>query len=135
MDGGFAMAGETRSFPPGTKNGWVVKIDSSGQITWQKAYGGGVGGSLRGITERSNGTLLVQGTIGKWGAGLSDLWVMSINSDGTVPPLDADTTATSTNTTIMTTTTSQVIVNSAAVTADSTAVVTGTAAITYQQAP
>jgi len=39
-DGGYVFAGRTDSLGGGSANLWVVKVDSSGNIQWQKAYGG-----------------------------------------------------------------------------------------------
>lgn len=37
------MAGTTRSFGAGDRDGYVVKTDSLGSFEWQKTYGGGGG--------------------------------------------------------------------------------------------
>ncbi len=34
------MAGRTTSFGAGALDGWVIKLDSSGNVAWQRTYGG-----------------------------------------------------------------------------------------------
>ncbi len=40
LDGGFVMAGTTQSFGAGRNDLWVLKLDSNGNVAWQKTYGG-----------------------------------------------------------------------------------------------
>jgi len=39
-DGGYIVAGNTRSFGAGDQDAWILKLDADGGITWQKTYGG-----------------------------------------------------------------------------------------------
>jgi len=39
-DGGYIAVGSTSSFGIGDRDVWVMKLDSAGQVVWQKAYGG-----------------------------------------------------------------------------------------------
>ena len=39
-DGGYIVAGATQSFGSGDNDMWFIKLDSSGDIEWQKTYGG-----------------------------------------------------------------------------------------------
>ncbi len=86
-DGGFVAAGFTNSFGAGSYDAWVVKLDSTGGVTWQKTYGGTgfdrVGGS-QGIQQTSDGGYIVAGQIQSFGAGGFDFWVLKLTSTGTV---------------------------------------------------
>jgi len=39
LDGGYIVAGFTRSFGAGDADAWLLKLASDGSIQWQKAYG------------------------------------------------------------------------------------------------
>ncbi|MEJ2664351.1 MAG: hypothetical protein P8107_09980, partial [Spirochaetia bacterium] len=39
-DGGYIVAGRTSSFGAGSDDIWVLKLDASGDISWEKMYGG-----------------------------------------------------------------------------------------------
>ena len=39
-DGGYIAVGSTSSFGMGGHDVWVLKLDSAGQVTWQRAFGG-----------------------------------------------------------------------------------------------
>jgi hypothetical protein len=40
-DGGYVVAGTTQSFGAGNRDVWVLMLDGSGNMQWQKTYGGG----------------------------------------------------------------------------------------------
>jgi hypothetical protein len=60
---------------------WIVKIDSAGNILWQKSYGGSGSDNAFSIIQNTNGDFLVLGMksdpIGYW-----DYWLLNINSSG-----------------------------------------------------
>ena len=39
-DGGYIVAGFNRSLGAGDNDIWVLKLDTSGDVVWQKTYGG-----------------------------------------------------------------------------------------------
>jgi hypothetical protein len=83
-DGGYILAGETKSL--GSSNGdfWVLKLDSAGDILWQKTYGGTVSESRPSILQTIDGGYILAGDTMSFGAGRNDLWLLELDSNGNV---------------------------------------------------
>ena len=62
-DGGYIVAGETHSFGDEYGDIWVIKLDSSGNISWQKTYGGSNHDYANSIQQTSDGGYVVVGYI------------------------------------------------------------------------
>ena len=58
-DGGYLIAGTTRSYGLGSQDGFVLKTDSSGSAEWTKTYGGVDKDGIVSITHASNGNYLL----------------------------------------------------------------------------
>jgi hypothetical protein len=54
-DGGYAIAGETNSFGAGKDDFWLVKIDSNGNMEWNRTYGGVEPDRVYSLIETSDG--------------------------------------------------------------------------------
>lgn len=83
-DGGFITAGATESFGAGGRDGWIVKLDASGGIVWEKAYGSPGSEVWESIQQTSDGGYIVLGRTNSFGAGGFDFWVAKLFSDGTI---------------------------------------------------
>jgi uncharacterized delta-60 repeat protein len=84
-DGGYIVAGCTSSFDADWWGDfWVLKLNGDGTISWQKRYGGTSDDSAYSIQQTSDGGYIVAGYTWSFGAGSEDLWVLKLNSDGTV---------------------------------------------------
>jgi uncharacterized delta-60 repeat protein len=83
-DGGYIVAGETYSFGAGDSDFWVLKLDSSGNIQWQKTYGGTDYDSANSIQQTSDGGYIVAGGTDSFGAGWGDFWVLKLDADGNI---------------------------------------------------
>ena len=99
-DGGFLISSTSKSPPSGDKittsygesDLWVLKLDSSGEIEWQKSYGGEENDSYSRITETPNGNFFIaassaSGVSGNKtlpSRGLGDFWVFEISSAGEI---------------------------------------------------
>jgi len=95
-DGGFIVAGYTLSNDgdvSGNHGGddfWVVKLDSSGNIVWQKCLGGSDDDGAKSIQQTSDGGFIVAGYT--WSNdgdvsgnhGWCDYWVVKLNSAGRI---------------------------------------------------
>lgn len=100
-DGGYIFAGVTNATLTDDINlvdhtfsgghAWVVKLDSTGKVTWQKTYGGNNDDIASTIVQTSDGGYIFDGTTysdnsGDVGNnhGLTDIWVVKLDSVGTI---------------------------------------------------
>lgn len=83
-DGGYLICGVSMSFGQGSLDGWLVRLDASGEILWQKTYGGVESDTFRTVVERPDGTLLAYGSTFSFGAGGEDMWLVSLTATGDV---------------------------------------------------
>jgi len=83
-DGGYIVAGWTFSFGAGDSDFWVLKLDQSGNVQWQKAYGGPDWDRAFSIQQTSDGGYIVAGETWSFGAGDSDFWVLKLDRNGDV---------------------------------------------------
>lgn len=93
-DGGYIVAGFTRSVDGDVSNNngnydyWVLKIDSSGTITWEKSFGGTSFDYGTAVKQTSDGGFIVAGlTLSVDGDvtgnhGNADYWVLKLDSAG-----------------------------------------------------
>ncbi len=81
-DGGYILAGKTSSSGAGGDDFWVIKLDPSGNIYWQKTYGGGLNDCAYSIQETTDGGYIVAGKTESFGAGNNDFWVLKLYSNG-----------------------------------------------------
>jgi uncharacterized delta-60 repeat protein len=84
LDGGYIIAGYTYSLGVGYGDAWVLKLDSTGSVTWQKSYGGNGSDGASSIQQTSDGGYIVAGDTSSFGAGGYDVWVFKLNSTGSV---------------------------------------------------
>ena len=80
-DGGYILAGQTGV---SNRNIWVLKLDSYGNITWQKSYGGSSNDYAFSIKQTAEGGYIVAGTTFSFGAGNYDIWVLRLDAVGNV---------------------------------------------------
>lgn len=94
IDGGYILAGYSASIDGditsnnGERDFWIVKIDSTGNMQWQKCYGGSARDEANSVKQTSDGGYIVAGfsystdgdLTGNYGG--SDYWVIKLNSSG-----------------------------------------------------
>lgn len=83
-DGGFAVAGETWSFGAALSDGWLLKLDSSGGVLWQKRYGDLLADGWLALQATADGGVIVAGYTDSVGTGGQDAWVMRLDAAGDV---------------------------------------------------
>ncbi|NOX52911.1 MAG: calcium-binding protein [Planctomycetes bacterium] len=84
-DGNFVVASETESFGHGATDIWVIKLDPSGNILWQKAYGGADEDTIWSFQETANGGYILPGSTVSFSPDTSgDLWALQLDKDGNI---------------------------------------------------
>jgi predicted secreted protein len=141
-DGGYIVAGATSSFGAGSADFWVLKLDASGNVQWQKTYGGnGSDKAKSNIQQTSDGGYIVGGETSSFGAGSYDIWILKLDSNGSIVfnpssgATTANTSATVADTSVTGVNTTATITNTTVIPADTSATVTNTNANIVQQAP
>jgi hypothetical protein len=82
-DGGYIAAGFTTSYGAGDADGWVVRLDSDGQIVWQRSYGGAGYDRVDAIRQTPDGGFIAAGLTESSGAG-DHPWLFRIDGNGNV---------------------------------------------------
>ena len=80
--GGFAVAGTTRSKGAGNNDIWILRLDGSGNLVWEKTYGGIAYDLATSIVEVNGGGFAVAGYTYSKGAGGRDVWILRLDSEG-----------------------------------------------------
>jgi hypothetical protein len=95
-DGGYIVCGSTASNNGdvsgnhGGEDFWVIKLNATGSITWQKCLGGTAGEGASSIQQTSDGGYIVSGSTGSNDGDVSgnhgsvDIWVVKLNSSGSI---------------------------------------------------
>jgi hypothetical protein len=84
QDGGYVVAGWTQADKDEGLDGWILKLDSKGEVQWQKAYGGHKHDAFHSVQQTSDGGYAVTGWTQSFGEGGLDVWVLKLNSEGDV---------------------------------------------------
>jgi hypothetical protein len=85
-DGGYIVTGWTRSFGAGQDDAWILKLTSTGDIEWQRTYGGSdTDHAEYPYIQYENGIkYIVTGSTCSFGTGKSDAWILKLCSDGDI---------------------------------------------------
>ncbi|UCF97278.1 MAG: hypothetical protein JSV89_19205, partial [Spirochaetaceae bacterium] len=108
-DGGYIVVGETDSYGGGYTDVWVMKLSSTGNIQWQKTYGGNSSDRGKHVRLAPDGGYFVGGDTYSFGAATNKANMLLMHLDANGNPvytnlgenltLGQDTTATVTTTT------------------------------------
>lgn len=87
-DGGYIMAGQTESTDYLSWDYYVVKMDASGTVEWQKSFGGTLNDYAYSVKQTTDGGYIVAGSTRSTGGdvsgnhGIDDYWLIKLNSAG-----------------------------------------------------
>jgi hypothetical protein len=81
-DGGYAIAGYTKSFGAGGEDVYVVKLDANGNLQWTKTIGGENEDWGYSLIQTSDGGYAIAGATQSFGAGLLDVYVVKLDANG-----------------------------------------------------
>ena len=80
-DGGYIIAGYTAS-ETGWRDFYILKLDASGDLEWEKTFGGDRDDEAYSIQQTSDGGYIVAGYTTSFGAGEEDVYVLKLDADG-----------------------------------------------------
>ena len=83
-DGNYIVAGETYSYGSGLNDGFVFKINDSGDSLWMKTYGGSGNEIINDIISAGNTNLVACGKTNSKGKGNYDAWFLVLDDTGKV---------------------------------------------------
>ena len=81
-DGGYIVCGWTDSFGSDGYDGYLLKLDGSGNLKWQKMYGGDQEDWFNCVRQTSDGGYIAVGWTYSYGQGLADVYVVKIDENG-----------------------------------------------------
>ncbi len=81
-DGGYVLAGYTDSFGAGNADAWLVKTDLTGNVQWNKTFGGPNYDEVYSVAQVSDGGYILAGATTSSGAGFLDFWIIKTDSLG-----------------------------------------------------
>ena len=82
LDDGYLITGFTSSFGNGGKDLWIVRMDKNRKEIWNRFYGGmSMDTGFEALQTSDNGFIILGQTF-SYGAGLSDIWIIKIDSIG-----------------------------------------------------
>jgi len=80
-DGGYIVAGFTKSFGAGGSDVYLIKIDANGDLLWAKTYGGGDHDVGYAVQQTTDG-YIIAGRTNSFGAGSFDLYLIRTDTNG-----------------------------------------------------
>jgi hypothetical protein len=83
-DGGYIMVGYTTGFDSAGWDVFLVRTDSTGEVTWHKTFGGITEDTGYTVRQTVDGGFILTGETYSFGEGGGDMYVIKINQDGDI---------------------------------------------------
>jgi hypothetical protein len=81
-DGGYMLAGYTQTFGAGGADGYLLKTDSVGNLSWSKAYGGTTVEITYFGMQTNDGGYIAAGSTTSFGSGSADVYLIKTDASG-----------------------------------------------------
>jgi hypothetical protein len=81
-DGGYALAGGTQSFGAGNWDFWLVKTDASGNLQWNRTYGGHKNDAASALVQTGDGGYALAGYKDSFGTDNGYWWLVKTDAVG-----------------------------------------------------
>ncbi len=81
-DSGFVVGGYTESKAGGEGAVWLLKLDSNGNLIWDKLFGIGRAGNTSSVIQTTDGDYVIAGYVYNANSNDLDMWVFKIDKDG-----------------------------------------------------
>lgn len=83
-DGGYIISGFTNSFGAGGYDGYLIKTDANGNVSWSKTYGGPQDEEILAVIQTSDGGYMISGETESFGNGDEDIYLVKTDANGNV---------------------------------------------------
>lgn len=83
-DGGYILAGYSINFSSSDRDAYVIKTNAVGDTLWTRIIGGISDDAANSVQQTSDGGYIVTGYTGSFGAGGSDLFLIKMDTNGTI---------------------------------------------------
>ena len=81
-DGGYAIAGQTRSYGLGNNDMYLIKTDANGNMQWNRTFGGLGEDYASDVVQSSDGGYVIVGYTDSYGLGGGDMYLVKTDQNG-----------------------------------------------------